>query len=555
MHKIYSNQEIDQLLDNFLSLDWDAETERLEFKDANDNFSTQDIGKYFSAISNETNLHNKEYGRLIFGVENKTKKIIGTTYRQDSDRLNSLKHTIQQNCPLTFVQIYEHRRDWKRLIMFQIPPAIPWIVTEYDNHAYWRNGQSLVGLNEYKRETIKSQKIEKDRTAWYLDWFTLDDIDPEALFIAMDWYKLKHPDISIDDWDVWTFLKKSRMIRDDKFTRACGLLLGKDESISQHFPRLEMSRILKDKEGNVIAHEHFKSPFIVSANAILSRVRILPQRFLPEWTLMPVDIPSYDERVLRELLANAICHQDYRKQWRIGIQEFPEYLIISNVWSFYSWSIQKVIEQEDFMPSSYRNPCLKDSMSEIKMIEYAWSGLRKVFMKQKERYMPMPEDISTKDEVKIRIDGKIIDENYTKLLYHNHNLSLMDIVHLDKVQKNRKLPEEMIKSLKIRKLIEWRKPHYYISLSVAQKTDQVGGYFDAKWLEIHYQKEMIEKYMQACKHPVEKQKIIEFMRNKLEKTLSEKQITNRITNLLEKLKHEWKVKNTGMWRYVKRQII
>jgi ATP-dependent DNA helicase RecG len=163
---------------------------------------------------------------------------------------------------------------------------------------------------------------------------------------------------------------------------------------------------------------------------------------------MPIDIPSYDERVLRELLANAICHQDYTKQGRIGIQEFPTYLIIQNSGNFFSGSIEQVVEQEDFMPSSYRNPCLKDIMSEVKMIEYAGSGLRKVFISQKSRYMPMPSDLSTKDIVKIRIDGKIINENYAKLLYNNTEISLIDIIDLDKIQKGQSLSKEKMKSLK-----------------------------------------------------------------------------------------------------------
>ncbi|MBI4651263.1 ATP-binding protein [Candidatus Desantisbacteria bacterium] len=55
-----------------------AETEWIEFKSAKTTFNFNDIGKYFSALSNEANLKRKEYGWLIFGIEDKTRNIIGT---------------------------------------------------------------------------------------------------------------------------------------------------------------------------------------------------------------------------------------------------------------------------------------------------------------------------------------------------------------------------------------------------------------------------------------------------------------------------------------------
>ena len=58
------------------------ETEAVEFKEAKVNYSFNDIGKYFSALSNEANLRTHKEAWLIFGVTNQ-KEICGTSYRQD----------------------------------------------------------------------------------------------------------------------------------------------------------------------------------------------------------------------------------------------------------------------------------------------------------------------------------------------------------------------------------------------------------------------------------------------------------------------------------------
>lgn len=82
------------LLIEFLQLP--KETEWLEFKLAERNFHFDDLGKYFSALSNEANLKNKDCGWLIFGVDD-NRNIIGTQFREKRADLESLKSEIKRN--------------------------------------------------------------------------------------------------------------------------------------------------------------------------------------------------------------------------------------------------------------------------------------------------------------------------------------------------------------------------------------------------------------------------------------------------------------------------
>jgi|GEM_PF-2286706 len=69
------------------------ENECVEFKEANDNFSTSDIGKYFSALANEANLRDCPAAWLVFGVDNDSREVIGTTYRTAREREPFAKFT------------------------------------------------------------------------------------------------------------------------------------------------------------------------------------------------------------------------------------------------------------------------------------------------------------------------------------------------------------------------------------------------------------------------------------------------------------------------------
>ena len=71
-----TDYELQNLLDNLVKLP--KETEWVEFKVNNDN--PQEIGQYVSAISNSSCIANREFGYIVWGVDDKTHKIIGTTF-------------------------------------------------------------------------------------------------------------------------------------------------------------------------------------------------------------------------------------------------------------------------------------------------------------------------------------------------------------------------------------------------------------------------------------------------------------------------------------------
>ena len=76
------------------------EFEIVEFKEAKSNYDTDKIGKYFSAISNEANLRQQQYGWLIFrvGEQNKTKQVVGISFKKgDKSLIEHFKFEISRD--------------------------------------------------------------------------------------------------------------------------------------------------------------------------------------------------------------------------------------------------------------------------------------------------------------------------------------------------------------------------------------------------------------------------------------------------------------------------
>jgi ATP-dependent DNA helicase RecG len=136
------------------------ENEVVEFKQATDAYGTDDIGKYFSALANEANLRGTERGWLVFGVNNKTRSIVGTDYRVQADRLQSLKQQVASDTEprITFRNIHELQHADGRVLLFEIPAAPLGIPIAWKGHYYARAGESLspLGLSPGSTPTASS---------------------------------------------------------------------------------------------------------------------------------------------------------------------------------------------------------------------------------------------------------------------------------------------------------------------------------------------------------------------------------------------------------------
>ena len=92
------------------------ETEIVEFKEAKGGYSEDKIGQYFSAISNEANLKNQQYGWFVLGVsEEHTKHPVGTSFKK-GDPCNGVQreHNKKLNNGLPILHKVPPKRDYGR---------------------------------------------------------------------------------------------------------------------------------------------------------------------------------------------------------------------------------------------------------------------------------------------------------------------------------------------------------------------------------------------------------------------------------------------------------
>ena len=538
----------------FHSLIQHKESEVVEFKKAENNFDFDDLGKYFSALSNEANLRGLPFAWLVFGYDEKKHEIVGTSYKDGEGALNKLKHDFTNHTTdgQTFREIIPVEVDDKRILMFKIPTSPRNIVMKWKGIAYGRDGESLKPLNQSKQDEIRNQTPYQDWSAAIVSNATLDDLDEVAIAKARKMFKKVHSRIPVAEVNAWSdekFLSKCGLMVDGKLTRAAIILLGKMFSENLLTPAvIQVTWTLRDKNKDVVDYEHFSVPYILTVDEILAKIHNLTLREMPGGTLFPDTMKQYDDYTIREALHNCIAHSNYVLQQRINLVENPGFLYYSNGGSFIPGTLEEVLTT-DTPQQFFRNACLCKAMVHFNMIDTVSRGIKKMFTEQMERRFPMPdyEIDNEKKEVAVRIYGNAINERYTKLLKDNDTLTLHDCISLDATQKGHRIDDEIAQELLKRGLIEGEAPNYTISLGVAKASRQLPQYTKAKGLDKARLKQMVLQLLQnAGKEGARREIIYDYLKDLLPSNKSQEQQLRYLGRLLVEMNEERTIERIGL---------
>ncbi|HBP1109531.1 MULTISPECIES: RNA-binding domain-containing protein [Pseudomonas] len=532
-----------------------GENEVVEFKEAKNSYDFDKLGRYFSALSNEANLKGLPSAWLVFGVKD-NQQVVGTRYREQPKQLQSLKKEVADKVSqrLTFIEIHTVLHPAGRVLLLEIPAAPQGLPVAWEGHYYGRDGESLGPLSLEEIERIRNQNRLQDWSAGICHGATLDDLSDEAIALARREYATKHPKLAdeLPNWSDETFLNKAKLAIQGQITRTAILLLGKPEAAHWLNPASPtVTWILKDRDGLERDYKHFSCPLLVDADEVYRKIRNLKYRYMSDGSLFPEEVDQYDPFIIREALNNAIAHQDYELGGKVTVVEFEDgRLCFSNPGTFIPGSVEQVIHS-DAPETRYRNRFLTDAMVNLNMIDTIGSGIRKMFLIQKNRFFPLPEYQLEQNRVQVTITGRVLDMGYARKLAELPNLTLDDIILLDQVQKRKPLTDAQARHLKQQGLIEGRKPNFHISAQVARHSDDMALYIRTRGLDdAHYKSlicDLIKRSGSARRADIDK-----LLLDKLPEVLDQQQKANKIKNLLQALKNQKVIEPQGkLWKMSK----
>ena len=183
-------------------------------------------------------------------------------------------------------------------------------------------------------------------------------------------------------------------------------------------------------------------------------------------------------------------------------------------------------------------------MTNLNMVETAGGGIYKLFQIQRKKFFPLPDYELSADSVKVTIIGKVLDLDFARQLAKNPDLSLVEILALDKVSKHKPLLDEEIKVLREKKLIEGRKPNFIIAKEVLQTAGMKAEYTKNKGMNNQYYRDLI---ITALKQhtTLTRKDVNDLLFDKLPDYMSEKQKIIKVANILGYLRQHHLIVNNG----------
>ncbi|HYF10392.1 MAG TPA: RNA-binding domain-containing protein [Candidatus Paceibacterota bacterium] len=468
------------------------ENEWVEFKHAETTASFEELGKYFSALSNEANLKERPEAWLVYGIDNRSRRILGTRYKDNPGALNELKLSIANhtNGRITFRNIHEYLSPEGRVLMFEIPPCVRGIPTSWKDVVYGREGESLKPLSMEESDLIRAQ-ASRDWSGEACQNSKITDLDKEAVSFLRKKLKDIYSDSSYLTEPEEQLLNRLSLLKNGTPTTTAMLFLGKTEVVERLLPEIgQISWKYEDQGNSILERAQLRVPLLPRLYDVERNIHRF-NTYLRDVDLFRKDLRQYDDGAIEELLVNSLVHRDWSIPLWIEIHQTPLSVEFRNPGIFRADLAAAL--NENLRPP-YVNRAMADFFQKIRLMEKEGGGLRRVYFSQLgkgTRIIPTFYRDSYPPRVDFRLMGQVENIAFAKLVLSNYQqIELPDLLLLDKIASGNNrfgtdIPKEDAERLKRVKYIEirgTRNRRCYISKQLSESIGRRSLYIREKGL-------------------------------------------------------------------------
>ena len=362
-----------------------TETERLEFKQATQQYDSTKLLKYCVALANEGG------GYIVLGVTDKRpRQVVGSQAWSTAEALNKIKAHILQKLRFR-VDITELQHPNGRVLVFAVPPRPVGQALEYEGTYLMRVGEELQLMTGDRLKQIFAEDQE--------DWFSQParlDASPDDVIALLDTQtyfellkvpypttreavleRLQSQDLIKQTTQGWTITNLAVIVLAKKLD-AFSLALARKAPrviIYEGFNKLQTRDDKTWNQGYAVTFEELIS-FVYSS---------APQnRFIEE--AVRQEVKMFPMQALRELIANALVHQDFLATGAsVMIEMYSDRVEIANP------GIPPISTDRFIDEYRSRNEQIADLMRRFGICEEKGSGIDKVVSAAEGNHLPAPD--------------------------------------------------------------------------------------------------------------------------------------------------------------------
>lgn len=371
------------------------ETEWVEFK--HNNADPQMIGEYISALANSAALVRKQSAYLVWGVEDKSHDVVGTTFKPSSARHKQQElesWLLQKTAPKIDFRFYEFVvSDEFPVVILEIQAATHTPV-QFDGKEFIRVGSNKKNLNEFK---------EKERSLWRVFDKTpfefqaaAENLKVEEVLKLLDYpayFDLTDQALPEGRDGILSALKAERFITKSSggfwsISNLGAILFAKKLQDFRHLNRKAVRLILYRGNNRIetIRELEGNKGYALGFEGLIDYIKTLLPSNEEIGKAFRKEVPMYPELAIRELVANAIIHQDFSLTGTGPMIElFESRMEITNPGL-------PLVDTDRFLdtPPQSRNEALASFMRRINICEERGTGIDKVVFQTELYQLPAP---------------------------------------------------------------------------------------------------------------------------------------------------------------------
>ena len=427
---LYSDNNINDLLEA-------KEGEHIQFKEAKNRFDFGDAAKCCCALANNGG------GKLVLGVtDQRPRKVVGSNAFEQPERtrmglINELKINVD-------FQTFDY--NGKRILIFDVKGRPFGLPVQYDGIAWIYEGDTLKPMPENVRRNIY-EETGTDFSGTICKGATISDLDETAIEnFRIKWVeKSGKKQLLTLSWE--QILHDCGAVTDDGITYAALILFGKSAALVKYLPQAEIIFEYRSSEesGPANQREEFRVGFFACYDRIWELVNLRNDKQHYQEGFFIFDIFTFNERVVREAILNAVSHRNYQFGGSIFVRQFRDRLIIESPGGLpFGITLDNMLDRQ--LP---RNRRISEILSLCGMVERSGQGMNLMFELSIQEAKPLPDFTGTDDFlVKVTLNGLILDKAMLSVINRitensDKLLSTEDFLVIDALYHERLLNEKM----------------------------------------------------------------------------------------------------------------
>jgi ATP-dependent DNA helicase RecG len=412
-----------------------VEGPRFEFKAATGGYQFDELVRYCVALANEGG------GKMLLGVtDRRPRRVVGTTAFSEPGRTEAgLFERLRQR-----VQLEEYRHENGRVLIVHVPPRLPGNAWQYQGAYLMRAGDSLVPMTDDRLRQIHNE-VGPDFSAEICAGANLTDLDPVAVEYLRTLWQKKTPSQNIADRSLEQLLTDAELISDGGVTYAALILLGTRGTLGKHLAQAELVFEYRSGEapGPAADRREFRQGFLPVLDDVWNAINLRNDLQHFQQGLFVWDVPTFNERAVREAVLNAVSHRDYRSGGSVFVRQFPRRIEIVSPGGF-----PPGIGPENILwQQNPRNRRIAEVLAKCGLVERAGQGFDLIYRECIRQSKPLP-DFSRTDahSVWLTLHGEIQDPEFLRFLEQvgqerTTSFSTEDFLVIDLVHREQPIPE------------------------------------------------------------------------------------------------------------------